>query len=174
MALLTIQENINNGLICTYLSANKKANGALFPNVLPTTSAVTIAIVTQALRWQYDGDPTDSNLRLVANYLYWLTGAFNLQSKYIMQGSGGGAVIPSGSVGYAYFVINAVISAQSTTYQNNDLILGKDLGYAILNDQTFSETQDFTFDPTTGMVTFLTMTLFSGDRLILPFNKKLP
>ena len=169
MALLTIQEDINNGLICTYLAANKKASGALFPNVLPTTDAVTIAIVTQALKWQYEAAPTTTNLRLVANYLYWLTAAFNLQSKYIMQGSGGGTVIPvnPNTPSPLQFVVDAstsfMIDGQTTA------TIPQFIGYNVLfarngipQSNLISQPSYYTWDKNTAIFTVLPQA-YTGD-----------
>jgi len=175
MAQLSIADTIENGDICTFLAANAKAKTALFPNRLVSTNPVTIALVTDALRWQYELYPTDSTLREVANYLYWLTANFNLTAKYIMGGSGGGTVIPSGGgVGYIYTELPVTIASDGATYGNADLIGGKDLNFVILNNQLLTTANgDFTFNSVTGILTFINVTLFAGDILTIPYNKKL-
>jgi len=45
----------------------------------------SIAIVTDALAWAYASDPTEENLRLVANYLTWLCGKYGQQAQYIIS-----------------------------------------------------------------------------------------
>lgn len=174
MAQLTIADTIENGDICTFLAANSKAKTALFPNRLVSTNPVTIGIVTDALRWQYELYPSDSTLRGVANYLYWLTANFNLQAKYIMTGSGGGTVIPSGGAGYIYTELTVTIASNSSTYGNAQLIGGKDLSFVILNNQLLTTANgDFTFNSVTGTLTFINVSLFTGDLLTIPYNKKL-
>lgn len=176
MAVLpTITETIEMGDASVYLSSINNAKGKLFGRRLSSPySPVQIATVTDALRFQYDGDPTDTTLRGVADYLIWMTGAYGLQARYIISGSGGGAVIPAGGVGYIYTEISVTISADATTYQNNDMIGGKDLSFVILNNQLLSVANgDFTYSSVTGTLTFLTVQLFTGDKLVIPLNKKL-
>ena len=83
------------GDVSVYLASNDNAEGSLFGKRLASpTSPVTIAYVTDALRWQNDGDPTDTTLRQTANYLIWLCGKYGQQASYIISGTGGGSVIP--------------------------------------------------------------------------------
>lgn len=112
--------------------------------------------------------------RPMANYLTWLTVPyFNTAKSIITGGGGGGSVVPGGGSGYAYVALPYTITAESTTFQTDDLILGKDLGFLLLNDQSFQLNKDFNVNYVSGTITFLTMTLFPTDELILPFNKKL-
>lgn len=91
--LLTISQTITVGDITTYLMANDYAKGALFGQRLTIeTSATLVAYTTDALRWQYEGQPTDSTLRGTANYDLWLCGKFRLEAQSIT--GGGGTVIP--------------------------------------------------------------------------------
>lgn len=121
MAQLTIPEIIELGDISVPLSANYKSNGSLFGTRFVFTAPVTIAVVTDALRWQYEAFPTigqnlatesedalitqgydnivisesaNTAVRGVANYLYWLCGKFALEGQYLITGTGGGTVIP--------------------------------------------------------------------------------
>lgn len=94
-ALLTIPVTISVGDASTYLSSNDNAKGNLFGKRLSSpVSPVEIAMATDALRWQYEGDPTDDTLRGFANYLYWLCGKYALEAQYIISGEGGGTVVP--------------------------------------------------------------------------------
>ncbi|MEN6463267.1 MAG: hypothetical protein ABFC94_18095 [Syntrophomonas sp.] len=71
---------------------NDEANGALFgQRLVKKTSPTMIAIITDAIRWTYDTDPTNDTLRGTANYLIWLCGAYGLQARAL---SGGGTVTP--------------------------------------------------------------------------------
>lgn len=93
--LLTIPVTISVGDVSIYLASNNNSLGALFGKRLTApTSPITIAIVTDALAWAYASNPTESNLRLVANYLTWLCGRYGQQAQYIISGSGGGTVSP--------------------------------------------------------------------------------
>lgn len=95
MAIPTIPQTISRGDISIYLAANNNSSGALYGARLSPTSAITIAIVTDALRWgNAGGAQTQQSLREVANYLIWLTGKYGQQAEYILNGSGGGSVIP--------------------------------------------------------------------------------
>lgn len=96
MAITTIQQAIDRGQVSIYLSGNDNAKGALFgPRIAAPGSPVTIAIITDALMWGLDGGAqTDQDLREMANYLVWLTGMYGQQAEFILDGSGGGTVVP--------------------------------------------------------------------------------
>ena len=52
-------------------------------------------MVTQGLEWGYNGGAqTDASLRSTANYLWWLCGKFQLEAQNIINGPGGGSVVP--------------------------------------------------------------------------------
>ena len=71
-ALPTILETIEIGDVSIYLAGNDNSKGALFGKRLASpTSPVLIAIVTDAIRWEYETDPTDDTLRGSCNYLLW-------------------------------------------------------------------------------------------------------
>ncbi len=94
--ILTIPEIIELGDVSTYLSANYTSKQQLFGgNITKPVPPVQIQFVTDALRWAYDGGAqTAASLRSTANYLYWLCGMFQLQAQNIINGPGGGTVIP--------------------------------------------------------------------------------
>lgn len=96
MAIATITQAIVRGEISIYLSGNDNAKGALYGGrIAAPGSPVTIAIVTQALAWGFDGGAqTDQDLREMANYLIWLIGFYGQQAQVIDEGAGGGTVIP--------------------------------------------------------------------------------
>lgn len=90
--LPTIPETISIGDGTTYLMANDEALGALFgKRLIKQSSPAFIAIVTDALRWEYDSLPSNDTLRGTANYLIWLSGAYGLEARGL---TGGGSVIP--------------------------------------------------------------------------------
>ena len=57
MAQLSIQEIIELGDISVPLSANYQAKSSIYPTRLAFTAPQTIALVTDALRWQWDAFP---------------------------------------------------------------------------------------------------------------------
>lgn len=172
----TIQNTIDYAKLATALCGNDNAAGVLFGKRLTAPSSpITQSIVTDALQWGLDGGAVpDTTLREMANYLVWLTSPYFLTAKSIITGGGGGgSVVPGGGSGYAYVALPYTIDTESTTFQTNDLILGKDLGFVLVDDQTFQLNKDFTVNYVTGAITFTTITLFVDSELILPFNKKL-
>lgn len=95
--ILPISEIIELGDVSNYLAANYTSKGGVYRyKVIKPIPPVQIAMITDALRWGYDGGAqTDESLRSTANYLYWLCGMFQLQAQYIINGSGGGSVVPT-------------------------------------------------------------------------------
>jgi hypothetical protein len=98
MSLIVPSQAIVVGDISTYLVGNNNALGSLFGKRLSAPgSMVTIAMVTDALRFGYDGGAeTEQELQAMANYLIWLCGSFGLQALSISGNTGGGAVVPGG------------------------------------------------------------------------------
>lgn len=92
MSLLSVDEIIELGQVSTYLSLKYKDEGKLFGARLDGVSPKSIAMVTDALKWQNESLPNDPNLRKVANYLYWMCGKFQVDAQFILQGAGGGIV----------------------------------------------------------------------------------
>lgn len=176
-ALVGIPTTIEYAKLATALCGNDNSAGVLWGKRLTAPSSpITQSIVTDALEWGYTGGAVpDTTLRQMANYLVWLTSPYFLTAKSIITGgSGGGSVVPGGGSGYAYRELPATIAADSSTYQNDELILGKDLSYVILNNQLLTVLNgDFTFNAVTGTLTFITVTLFANDTLTVPFNMKL-
>lgn len=66
MAQLSVPEIIDLGDISVPLSLNYQANGALFGPRKAYTAPTTIAIVTDALRWQWAGFPDITEVRATA------------------------------------------------------------------------------------------------------------
>lgn len=107
MSIATIPQIIVRGDISTYLAANDNSKGALYGRrIAAPISPITIALITDALRWGYDGGAqTDQSLREVGNYVVWLTGKYGQEAQAISEGQGGGSVIPGGGSGIAIFPI---------------------------------------------------------------------
>jgi hypothetical protein len=99
--ILSINEIIEIGRVSTYLSANYVGKGSLYGGtVIEPTPPIQIAMVTDALSWgDAGGAESSESLISTANYLYWLTGMFQLQSQNIISGPGGGSVVPTPSGG---------------------------------------------------------------------------
>jgi len=112
MAIATISEVIERGEVSIYLSGNDNSKGAMFGSRRAAPgSQVTIAMITDALNWgNAGGAQSAEDLRQMANYLTWLIGRYGQQAEYILEGSGGGAVIPGGGGTLAtplYFYVSA-------------------------------------------------------------------
>ena len=98
--LPTTAETIVYADVSVGLCANYNSLGALFGRrVIPPASPMTIAIVTDSLRWASDGGAVDAEqLRQMRNYLLWLIGMFGMEARALVSGGGGGTVVPiSGS-----------------------------------------------------------------------------
>ena len=94
-AIPTISDTISIGDVAVYLSGNENAKGNFFGKKIGALiTPVKIGYVTDALRWKYEGDPTNTNLRQTANYLLWMVGKYGMEAQYIISGTGGGSVIP--------------------------------------------------------------------------------
>ncbi len=128
MSIATIQQTIDRGNVSIYLAGNNNAKGSLFgARIASPTSPITIAMVTDALDWGYDGGAqTDESLRAMANYLTWLIGVYGQQAEAILQGSGGGTVVPGGggtaSSVYPIYIISADFEANGTSYNNSNIV----------------------------------------------------
>ena len=98
--ILTVPEIIELGKVSKYLSANYTDKRALFGGaVIKTIPPVQIAFITDGLEWGYlGGAQTSASLRSTANYLYWLCGKFQLEAQVIINGPGGGSVVPTPSI----------------------------------------------------------------------------
>lgn len=71
----------------------------------------------------------------------------------------------------AYAALPATIAAQGTTYQNDDLIGASEVQFIIVNKQLYTyEDGDFAFNDNTGTVVFITITLFVGDKIVIPYK----
>ena len=116
MAITTISEAINRGYVSTYLSGNDNAVGALFGRRLAAPgSQISINMITDALYWGYSGGAQSSaDLRQMANYLVWLIGKYGQQAQVILEGSGGGTVIPINPGGSTPFYYDFIVDASTS------------------------------------------------------------
>lgn len=93
----TIPETIEIGDVSGPLSALYTSKKALFGgSVIRPVPPIQIAIITDILRWGYDGGAqSTATLREIGNYAFWMYGKFQLQAQAIIIGPGGGTVIPT-------------------------------------------------------------------------------
>ena len=115
MAIPSIQQTVVRGDISTYLVGNANSRGNLFGGKIAAPgSLVTIAMVTDALRWGNQGGQTDASLRSTANYLIWLCGQYGMEAQAISQGAGGGSVVPGGGGSVLPFPIDWQVSGTAS------------------------------------------------------------
>ena len=88
----SISQTIIIGKASTYLMSNDLSNGQFFGKRLPKPMThILLQYVTDALSWQFQGNPSDPTLRGTANYAIWLYGIYGAQT---IGNQGGGSVIP--------------------------------------------------------------------------------
>lgn len=163
MAIATISQAILRGDISIYLAANDNANGALYGARKASASAVTIAMVTDALTWALEGGAqTDQELRAMANYLIWLIGIYGMEAEAIIDGGGGGSVISGGGIvrPAAYQFIVSDTSFIPTG--GSGVIIDRFIGYELLfvRGVTVQSTEDlggtfYSWDKPTGHLLLL-------------------
>lgn len=153
MAIATIQEVIDRGNVSIYLSGNDNAKGSLFsPRLAAPSSPVSIAIVTSALTWGFEGGAqTDQNVRAMANYLVWLCGMYGQQAQAILSGGGGGSVTPinPGNPSVLPLYLTSADFADATNYNNQDIV-GKNVSLFVneLIQQWLFAPNDFVYTAT--------------------------
>lgn len=181
-ALNTISETIDYADLGLGYCANYNSEGNLFGGRLSPRSPVTIAIVTDALRWgAAGGAQSTATLRNMANYLWWLIGVFGLRAKQEITGGGGGGgtVLPPGGTRGNYFVI--IAEALSTdpgdgslvigsfVYTDTRLIGGTQLAFIIVNSSIETIASGaFTYDTDSGTIVRINAWQ-SGDVVQIPF-----
>ena len=113
--ILPVSEIIEIGDVSTYLSANYVSKAAVYrPSVIKPVPPIQIAMVTDAIRWGVEGGAeTAASLRSTANYAYWMYGLFQLQAQYILNGAGGGSVVPTPSGGGGVNALDFEVTASS-------------------------------------------------------------
>ena len=119
--MLSIAQIIQIAKISQYLAVVDIAKGTIFSPVVkaaPFTPQI-LYMERMALEYQYNIDPTNSSLRLIANYVYALCGKYAVKAKS-MTGSGGiiAGIAASGELPDPYdFVVSgsSVIPSGSST-----------------------------------------------------------
>lgn len=172
MPTYTTAEYIEIGQVSTFLSRTDVAKGAMYGQTLYPNLPVLLAMETDSVNWIYGYDAAESTLPIATRYLYSLCGSYAVQAIPIISGGGGGTVTPTSPTGYIYTSISDTITANSTTYYNALLVGGKDLNFVILNNQVLTIANgDFTYNSTTGVLTFITVQLFIDDEIVIPLNR---
>lgn len=65
-----------------------------------------------------------------------------------------------------------IITVAGTTYQDDDLIFAKSIKFVTLNKTIFTlKNGDYSFDPLTGTIEFLTIELQVNDSLVFMYKK---
>ncbi len=92
--LRSIQDTIDIAKISTYLSGNDNASGALWGARLNPNLQRLIYIEMKSLEWAYEQSGTYPNIDFIANYVYALCGRYGIKAQAILDGGGGGSVVP--------------------------------------------------------------------------------
>ena len=137
----TIPQIIELGEIATYKAFNYVADSVLWGSrTVKTPDPVMVALITDALAWEYEISPANPNLRQVANFNLWVYGFFQVQAQ---AASGGGTVIPINPSLTMPNPIEFVVSDTSPIVTGgNTLSLPNFIGYNIIfNRNNTSQTQ---------------------------------
>jgi len=113
--LLDIPDIIETGDVSGPLSALYTNKKALFGgSVIRPIPPIQIAIITDILRWGYDGGAqSNTTLRHIGNYAYWMYNRFQLEAQNILSGPGGGSVVPTPSGGGFPNDLDFIVSAST-------------------------------------------------------------
>jgi len=96
--ILSIPDIIEISKVSVGLSFNYTSTKAYFGGtVIKPIPPVQIAIISSALEWGYDGGQAAQPLRNEGNYLWWMMSRWALQAQQMIDGGGGGTVIPTPS-----------------------------------------------------------------------------
>jgi len=98
--IFSIPDIINISDVSVGLSFNYTSTKAYFGGtVIKPIPPIQIAIISDALRWGYEGGQAAQPLRNEGNYLWWMLGRFAGQAQTMIGMGGGGTVIPTPSGG---------------------------------------------------------------------------
>lgn len=185
-----IGNNVVNGLLTfieqspiNYAKAQIISAGGIVTSSRPITIFMTTA--PTELSWvdniynQYVFiNTTSSSIPLASGFFYYninLAPQSSIPAKTILSiakaSNNNWVSIYNASSGSAtsYAQIQATVDINDTSYQSNDLIGATDVGFLIADNQIFTLLAgDYSFDDTTGEVTFIN---FSCTKLVIPFNK---
>jgi hypothetical protein len=170
---------LRNAPISVVLASNEVAKGTLFGQRLDPSLPEKIYAIYIPIKKIFDIDPNYSGMVAVCNYLWELMGRYGIAA--MAYTGGGGEIAPPTSDGYyTYRELSISVDGNSGspiageyTYQNDDLILGKDLSFIIVNNNTESVLYgDFTINFITGTITRQNQWQ-TGDVCTIPFNQKI-
>lgn len=169
-AQFTIPEIIEFGEVSTYLAPNYVSTQSLFGgSVIKPVPPIQIAMVTDGLTWGYDGGgQSNQSLRSTGNYAYWLYGRFGLQAQNIVNGPGGGSVIPVGPTTDLPNPLDFIVGASSFIATGESTVnIPAFIGYNVSFDRNGQP--QYTTNPGDGSTCFLwnrvtgDFTLINGD-----------
>ena len=158
-----IQDIIDKGKISTYLCANDTALGAMYSPRLDPNLYRLIYIEMKSLEWANQQSGTYTNIEFVGNYNIALYGAYGVKAKVILDGGGGGSIVPVSPV-TAPSPIEFIVSGSSFIPTGGTTkIITSFIGYNLLfirNNVTQGQINNgasyFNWDRTTGVFTLLT------------------
>lgn len=131
----------------------------------------------QSLSWEYDQDPSSTNLYAMGNYVFSLCFPYVFEAMVL---SGAGGVSPNPVVPGVSYIYNEILgtvgtttglTAGATTYTNTDMVGGTNLNFILLDNMILTVGIDFSFDNSTGTITLLQSSWVTGSKLIIPYNK---
>lgn len=130
----SISDIITDAKISLYLASVDVQKSTLFPRPVNRQSPEVIYTELKSVEWAYSQNPNYQNIRETANYLYWLTGQYNLRAKYIRNGGGGGIPVKpiNPTPTYPLRIVFIVSNSSFIPSGGNTLSIPQFIGYDIL------------------------------------------
>jgi hypothetical protein len=185
---MTVPQILVRAKISEYLATISIAKSGIFGGGVPSHLPMLIYQVRKSIEWMYDSDPDNDYLVGNANYLYALCGKFGLQASYLIDlgGSVAGAVANNGfrlpyiGVAGRGYSDDPVVGESSV--QSDDLMglgisnPGRNYGlisltYNSFTMQNFGNNPQFTYNPTTGELSFPSLTFAADDSIYVDRNQ---
>lgn len=177
--LYTYQQIINIEKVSQYLCANDIQKGGLNGGGIDLLLPRKLYIVRKSIEWLFGLSPNDISLTQTSNYLLALCAPYSFKAAYISGSSSGGSISPTGVNSYSYVALPFTITADSTSFFNEQLVGGKDLGLITVDNQVFTlAANNYTYNGAPGVIVdgtinFINGTqLFAGSTITFYFNKK--
>jgi hypothetical protein len=128
---------------------------------------------------QFSGGVTEikpsTGLVKTTNYLNWLCRNYGLEAQAIINGGGGSPITPVTPNGYIFYSFTHIISSGENgvnTYSNPILVGGKNVTSMTVNGNTYYLiANDFTFNITTGTITWNTGVFTTNDTMTINFSR---
>lgn len=172
---MAIQDTINIAKVCVPLTIKAIVSGQEQDLKLPTKLAMAYLTLEDVL----ENNPTDEDLPRCANYLFAMCGGYAFEAQRLINGGGGGSIVPSGSTGALNpYPIDVTIDASHaglTYYQDEDLegVSEADLVEIVINSNPpFQKDVQFTFNSAQGKINF-DMSATTGNVYTLQLNDKM-